>query len=85
MQRDYWQVYEDDEVMPWPQDAPKEVTAWEALGVKPCRRRGELLWVFYFKRDGVGRRCVTSKDFWKGVEKALAKIGRSLPTTFRST
>eukprot|EP00243_Klebsormidium_subtile_P007757 TRINITY_DN349_c0_g1_i1.p1 TRINITY_DN349_c0_g1~~TRINITY_DN349_c0_g1_i1.p1 ORF type:complete len:298 (+),score=24.10 TRINITY_DN349_c0_g1_i1:711-1604(+) len=78
-------VYEDDDIMPWPQDAPKEVAAWEALGVKPCRRRGELLWVFYFKPDGAGRKCVTSKDFWKGVEKALAKINRSLPNTFRST
>lgn len=69
----------NDPDMPFPEDAPREKSAWESIGIASFKRKKQRReWVV----ESCGRHS-SSKSFWAAVDKALEKTGKSLPEGFK--
>lgn len=72
-------MLKDDPVMPLPDDAPIEWSAWESICVEAIQRKK-------VKREWMVTSCGTSatgKTLWQAVDRVLEKRGATLPPNFK--
>jgi hypothetical protein len=66
--------------MPIPEDAPREWSAWESIGIDSIQRK-KVRRQWWVTSCGF---AATGNNFWQAVERALDSTGRSVPQGFKN-